>query len=537
MTLPSIYATGRDKIDSLSKSHSHRSPGITSSSSSLDELKSFSDPKTSHGTKYSIEDLDRIILQKNGHNDNNNNESTITQQYNDNIPHELNPYSIAEKHESNDDLEDDIPMVDINDENEIEQLLNYLSNERSTFTSTRSKTLQDDYRSNTSMVPQQEQLYEYQQWEQEQEHFTNNVSILQNECVSGVNSIANENTNNVALPKLKTMFVIDTNFIISHLNTLEHLRQLYSVYHHIIVIPNTVLQELDGLKSSRNNDNFNNKSTTVASLARSGNQWIYKNLANVQSGVVGQKLRERLNPNLTKDDSILDCCLYFKEKLNCFVILLSNDKNLCLKALTENILTVSYRDGMTAELIATKAYQENISRYGGSGTLSNEQQRNAEGIHKHITTTPSISSPSSELSLQQQRFIVEDVSKYIYEEIYSLVSVAIEHVLIEEYGEDLEYLGFDESQIKTLRDCTKILYKYWISVFSEYFKKSKLKQNDWKDLPQCLINAPLKSNDLKIFVQFWQDILQNLYQKRTHREIERLNSFFTQFHELLSRLS
>lgn len=49
-------------------------------------------------------------------------------------------------------------------------------------------------------------------------------------------------------PTLKTAFVVDTNFIISHLNTLEKLRSLSSTYHHLIIVPTTVIQELDGLK-------------------------------------------------------------------------------------------------------------------------------------------------------------------------------------------------------------------------------------------------------------------------------------------------
>lgn len=103
-------------------------------------------------------------------------------------------------------------------------------------------------------------------------------------------------------PTLKTAFVVDTNFIISHLNTLEKLRSLSSTYHHLIIVPTTVIQELDGLKKSpdiaRDNDDTTNQEhdRTIGTLARWGNDWIYKNLANLDSGLIGQKLKQSLNP-------------------------------------------------------------------------------------------------------------------------------------------------------------------------------------------------------------------------------------------------
>lgn len=316
---------------------------------------------------------------------------------------------------------------------------------------------------------------------------------------------------------LKTVFVVDTNFVISHLNTLEALRTLAPHFHHQIIIPSTVMQELDGLKVSSHDMTVMDEQGSkrqVAHLARSANDWIYKNLADLGSGIMGQKLRQTIYPNCIKDDAILDCCLYFKDKLECFVILMSNDKNLCLKALTEQVLTVSFRKGMSAQLIASKAYEENLSRFGAH-----------DGLQQNAYTNP-------HSALQ-----FHELMSMIYNEVYDAVIEAVDYAMRQEYEDELELIDYSKDDLLNLRAISCFIAQFWISVFGPLFQKSKMKQSDWKKLPSSLLEVPTKSQELALFIRFWEEVLSFLFVKRSSQELERLDSLTRRWEELATQCS
>ncbi|CCE64881.1 hypothetical protein TPHA_0J00580 [Tetrapisispora phaffii CBS 4417] len=335
------------------------------------------------------------------------------------------------------------------------------------------------------------------------------------------------------LTSTQTIFVVDTNFVISHLNTLERLRQLSEKLYHKIVIPNTVFKELDGLKQSDRMAKWSPTDgqaleSTIGALARRANDWIYRNLTNQGTGIMGQKLRQRLDLLCIKDDAILDCCLYFKEKLKSFVILLSNDKNLCLKALAEDILTVSYVPTMTAELIATKAYDENIFRFGIRGNYQTEMSIDTNNETHDInlntnekpnyTTVDRIEIDTTNDTPEVKDLDISETAPYLYNEITIHVIEGINDAMKEEYGDELELIDYNKEKIKNLTDCSKCLRKFWLSVFSSYFRGAKLYQNSWKDLPNVLTVIPETINDLIVFNNFWQDIIRHLLSKKDKTE-------------------
>ncbi|GME76792.1 unnamed protein product [Ambrosiozyma monospora] len=102
--------------------------------------------------------------------------------------------------------------------------------------------------------------------------------------------------------------VLDTNFAIDHLKLLDKLYKLSPKYKNVyqIIIPLTVVNELDGLK----NDSYKR----LATQARNAIDWYFALFHNSDPIVIGQQLSQRLERNLRGDDAILDCCLYFKEK-------------------------------------------------------------------------------------------------------------------------------------------------------------------------------------------------------------------------------
>ncbi|KAL3233205.1 hypothetical protein RNJ44_05121 [Nakaseomyces bracarensis] len=277
----------------------------------------------------------------------------------------------------------------------------------------------------------------------------------------------------IIVPEDKTIFVADTNFVISHLNTLEELRQLSAQYNHVIVAPLTTIRELDGLKTT---DDRN-----IAKLARFGNDWLFRNLGVRDSGIVGQRLKERLDPNAIKDDAILDCCLYFQHKLkHKLVILLSNDKNLCLKALTEGLLTVSFRPGMSANLIAETAYNENISRFGGQSIVQHTQLN------------------------------ISEVVNSVYGEMQTILLTIIDHIMNQAYGDDIIATNYEKDKVKSFADAGKTIAQFWLAVFADYFQRYPVRHNDWKNLPDTVLEVPHNVNDLKTFFEFWEKVLKKL---------------------------
>ncbi|CAI6778886.1 AEL_HP2_G0048220.mRNA.1.CDS.1 [Saccharomyces cerevisiae] len=408
-----------------------------------------------HG-KYTVQDIDNIIA------------STSS--------HENRGQSGDSNGCINHDEEGDIPMCDLNDESDVEMISEYLSNQR----------------------------------EMEAQSVAHSMPKI------------NDDLPLLNPPTLKTAFVVDTNFIISHLNTLEKLRSLSSTYHHLIIVPTTVIQGLDGLKKSpdiaRDNDDTTNQEQdrTIGTLARWGNDWIYKNLANLDSGLIGQKLKQSLNPGSLKDDSILDCCLYFKEILNCFVILLSNDKNLCTKALTEDILTVSFRKNMDAKIIAMRAYEENQLRFANlrDSTVNNFDQNVTSYAH-----IPGIETPPLQF---------DKVSQNVFEQVKETIFFAIDHTLRKEYGEDIGFIDYNPDKLTTIENASNYIYLFWVSVFSELFTCSKIKKNEWKSLPTVLKSKPTNLNDLRTFEQFWETVLHFLFSKFTNEEKQSLEK---QIHE------
>ncbi|CAL9728454.1 transcriptional protein Swt1p [Monosporozyma unispora] len=380
--------------------------------------------------------------------------------------------------------EEDILMEDMQNQNDIEMVSNYLTQQR----------------------------------------LQVSTAISENGTNVNTNNFAQYNITSLEPTQLQTVYVVDTNFIISQLHTLEELRELSEKYHHVLVIPTTAIAELDGLKSSN--------SEKIARHARAGNNWIYKNLAISNSGILGQKLRQRLDYNTLKDDSILDCCLYFREKLGCFVILLSNDKNLCLKALTEEVLTVSYREGMTSELIASRSYEENCARFGNTNHSTNHMNLQPKLNTPHPGDNIQVANNIHQSNLPNMTF--QEKSKLIHNDIQFVVIATIKSIMNDEYGDDLPYVGFEEDKLKSLEACARCVYNYWVAVFAPYFRNSKFRKEDWKMLPRCLTTEPESQKNIDDIIFFWQDILEHLFIKKSEKDYSELVKYFFKWRQFKS---
>ncbi|CAO3567649.1 unnamed protein product [Mortierella alpina] len=154
--------------------------------------------------------------------------------------------------------------------------------------------------------------------------------------------------------------ILDTNVLISHLNFLQALIETHGTIassrrsrsstgnnnpHIAFVVPWIVIQELDGLKSSRARGGGNEVDLTEK--ARRAIRYVQDELEKPEETrkLRGQKISECIEKQSKNDDYILDCCRYFKtvypDGKKTRVTLFSNDRNLCVKALIHEVKTIS----------------------------------------------------------------------------------------------------------------------------------------------------------------------------------------------------
>ena len=134
-------------------------------------------------------------------------------------------------------------------------------------------------------------------------------------------------------------FVLDTNFILSHLDFLKELLQLLRPHNPRevqLIVPFIVIRELDGLKNARSkrspksSPNSSNRAENVAELAQQANAFLYEQFHANQPFLRGQSLSETLEKEKSSDympdDWILDCARYWQTQGCLHVILFSNGK-------------------------------------------------------------------------------------------------------------------------------------------------------------------------------------------------------------------
>ena len=136
------------------------------------------------------------------------------------------------------------------------------------------------------------------------------------------------------IPASKCLVIVDTNILISSLNTIVKLMDYDQV---VVVIPWMVVQELDSLKNS------DNQKTAVG--ARGGVRWLNSSLLSSSTKVRTQTLAQSRKVSAkfgstSPDDKILATCFQYKEDGH-KVVLVTNDVNLGNKALINQL---AYRD-------------------------------------------------------------------------------------------------------------------------------------------------------------------------------------------------
>ena len=240
--------------------------------------------------------------------------------------------------------------------------------------------------------------------------------------------------NNFAIiPSRSALYmVIDTNIFLQKLQVIEEARDVtFRKYGRpIIVVPYTVIRELDYIK-----DGKATRSELLKSQARNAIKFIYRHFSAKHPRFFGQTMHD-VEENKQRfaidcpDDEILQTCLQI-ESANNLVVLLSDDMNLCNKAMSHNITPLGSNDplekidylyvseGQTESLYSMKLrgadQDENYPIHLKEGKIAQEIFDDASDIFKDFLSAvsflyfdflvhyaPSIFVPISDFKLSKQ---------------------------------------------------------------------------------------------------------------------------------------
>ncbi|XP_028260224.1 transcriptional protein SWT1 isoform X2 [Parambassis ranga] len=268
-------------------------------------------------------------------------------------------------------------------------------------------------------------------------------------------------------PQQDPIIVLDTNILLSHLDYVKKIRShgLRGLCHPVVLIPWVVLQELDSLKRGRGLPG------SVAHLAIPAISYIYNSLKSREPRFWGQSMQQAaescngLNAE-NNDDRVLQCCLQYQ----CLypesaLILCTNDKNLCNKALLSGVNALSKSD-LEAE----------VERHG-LGILQNKPMLSTSctPVQAHCQKQAGLAARLGEKEgKQEERRIEGDEEKAKWDlkrcvsELEDCLQGVLSDVLEREMKAVYEDIWQEIVYLKppwTLQDILQCLKKHWIAVF------------------------------------------------------------------------
>ncbi|AWP10690.1 putative transcriptional protein SWT1 [Scophthalmus maximus] len=265
-------------------------------------------------------------------------------------------------------------------------------------------------------------------------------------------------------PPQNLILVLDTNVLLSHLDYVKKTRShgLGALGCPVVLIPWVVLQELDSLKRGRG------LSGSVAHLATPAISYIYNTLKDREPHLWGQSMQQAaessngLNAE-NNDDRVLQCCLQYQSLYpGCALMLCTNDKNLCSKALLSGVRALSKND-LEAEVVRSSHGLHPLHNFEtpmpphsnpqiSSPMLNNQQLSGGEGEKEKWDLNRSVSELEESL-----REVLSDVLEVEMKAAY------------EELWLEIVYL----KPPWTLQDVLQCMKKHWIAVFGQIVPRGK----------------------------------------------------------------
>ncbi|XP_076007457.1 uncharacterized protein swt1 isoform X2 [Genypterus blacodes] len=283
------------------------------------------------------------------------------------------------------------------------------------------------------------------------------------------------------------ILILDTNILLSHLDYVKKIQThgLGALGFPVLLIPWVVLQELDYLKMGKS------LSGSVAHLASPAISYIYNCLTRQEPRLWGQSMQQAAHSSNglhaeSNDDRVLQCCLQYQGLYpECALILCTNDKNLCSKALLSGVKASSKTDleresvSSSNGVLASQCIQTSMLLHANaqapapimsqSCTPRTQSQRQSTSNVTHLpvgpiqndSVWPSKGTPEEEQ--QRSRELSTCVS-----ELEVCLREALSDVLEVEMKAAYDELWLEIVYIKppwTLVDILQCLKKHWIAVF------------------------------------------------------------------------
>ncbi|KAI8975042.1 PIN domain-containing protein [Mycotypha africana] len=303
--------------------------------------------------------------------------------------------------------------------------------------------------------------------------------------------------------------VLDTNFLLSKLGYLDTVLDLANANPGslLVVLPWIVIQELDSLKSRA--------SESVKSSVRMAMRFIEIRLLQKMTSLRGQQMDQvydkylessKRNSNVKGDDRILDCCLYFNKVNRKPVTLLSNDRNLCIKAMIHQIDTVSAEsvpklESLLNKLLSSKPFTKKTAPTSSSAvtpTITLYDQPKTVDLSLY-DDPPTINIPLSSLMSSSQRQEAQQQSPSTIEDYSMDVDDDDSHF----YTSNSQQRTLHNSSTTTnsstinavedidwLRNAKGTAYSKWATTSVPTYDPYVRKTHYFDDGPACLDNDP-----------------------------------------------
>ncbi|KAH0535413.1 uncharacterized protein LOC123266943 [Cotesia glomerata] len=282
----------------------------------------------------------------------------------------------------------------------------------------------------------------------------------------------------------KFYIVVDTNVFLSNMKAVEEARDaIFKFYNRpIIVIPWTVIRELDFIKD----DKSHSRPQNLKYRARHAIQFINKHFAAKHPRILGQTFADVLS-NRQKfetecpDDEILQTCLQIQSAGH-HVVLLSYDKNLCNKAMIHDVISLGKNDPL--EKVDYLKESEIKKRFNLADSLKDVEQEETK----------------AELLLAEELF--EDLKTTLT----SFMSVVVAKEMKNLYGETWERHTIIRPPW-TVLTVLKCANKHWIAAVSDSFERRA--ESILKDLVQIVtgLQYSCQLKDVETMIQRFNDLV------------------------------
>ncbi|XP_053501064.1 transcriptional protein SWT1-like isoform X3 [Ictalurus furcatus] len=262
------------------------------------------------------------------------------------------------------------------------------------------------------------------------------------------------------------LIVLDTNVLLSHLDFVKRIRShgLGALGFPTLLVPWVVLQELDLLKSGKLSKN-------VESKARPAVDYIYTSLKNQEPRLWGQSMQQECQAAcrliaMNNDDLVLQCCLQYKTLYPGGTIMLcTNDKNLCSKALLSGVKALSKADLQEQAEVNPEHFHQHYSQTSAyPQAVPVKQHQEAEKPQRSCEEVQASRKKETERELSECVSVLES-------SLQSALSAILEEEMKAAFGElwlEIVYVKPPWS-LDALLQCFR---KHWIAVFGVIIRRS-----------------------------------------------------------------